>query len=278
MRNFANKVALVTGAASGIGQALAIELARQGAHVVLVDVDENGLEDTRREVEAKARKALVIPTDVSNAREVKVLCERAVAEMGQVDILANVAGIAIFADIREMKLEDWNRILGINLYGPIHTISFLLDHMIQRGSGHILNVASGAGLVAQPGMGGYSTSKFGLVGLTEILRAEVSRHGVGVTAVCPGAVKTNIFNAAAYINYDVSGPLDAILKYMAWPPERAARAIVRAVRKNRPLVTLSLTIHMQYGLKRLFPSLVYASQKALANSLVPYRTTPSQGK
>ena len=277
MKDFSDKVALVTGAASGIGQALAIELAREGTHLVLADVDETGLDDTRREIEAINRKALAVRADVSRVEEVEALCARAIQEMGKIDILANVAGIVIFADIREMELGDWSRILGVNLYGSIHTIRFLLDPMIQRRSGHIVNVASSAGLVAQPGMGGYSVSKFGLVGLTETLRAEVSRYGIGVTAVCPGAVKTNIFAAAEYRNYDVRGPLSFILKHLAWPPERVARAVVRAIKKNRPMLALSAANWWGYALKRSCPSLVYSAQKAMADALVEYRITSSEG-
>ena len=188
MKDFKDKVALVTGAASGIGRAVAISLAREGAHVVLADVNEAGLNEVRGIAEGMRIKALAVRTDVSNAEEVKALCETAVGEMGGVDILVNVAGIGIVAEISEMELEDWHRILGVNLYGTIHTINFLLHQMIERRSGHIVNVASGCGLVALPALGGYNTSKFGLVGLTETLRAEVARFGIGVTAVCPGAV------------------------------------------------------------------------------------------
>ncbi len=275
MKDLKDKVALVTGAASGIGKALATELAGNGAHVVLADVNESGMEDTCGEIEGIGGKALAIRTDVSNAGEVKSLCDRAAREMGEIDLLANVAGIGIFADIKDMDLEDWNKILGVNLYGPLHTITFLLDRMIQRKSGHIVNVASGAGLLAVPGMGAYSVTKFGLVGLTEILRAEVSMYGIGVTAVCPGPVQTNIFNATNYKNYDVARPLDLILKYTAWTPERMARAIVKGIRKNRPMLALGTVTGSGYYLKRFFPSLAYLQQKIMAKGLSRYKTTAS---
>ncbi len=271
MKNFENKIALVTGAASGIGKALAIELAGQGTHVVLADVNEPGMEDTCGTIEGIGRKALAIRTDVSKAEEVKNLCERATHEMGEIDILANVAGIGIFADIKDMDLEGWKRILGVNLYGPLHTITFLLDRMIRRRSGHIANVASGTGLIAVPGMGAYSVTKFGLVGLSEILRAEVSMHGIGVTAICPGPVRTNIFNTTQYINYDIARPLDSVLKYTAWSPERMARAIVKGIRKNRPLLALGAVTGYGYYLKRIFPSLAYLQQKAMAGTLARYK-------
>ncbi len=274
MKDLKNKTALVTGAASGIGRALAINLAREGAHIILLDVNEAGLAEVQGIIEGMNVKALVGCIDVSNAEEVKALCEKALNDMGKVDILVNVAGIGIASDISDLELEDWNRILGVNLFGPIHTINYLLNHMIERGSGHIVNVASGCGLVALPTLGGYNTSKFGLVGLTETLRAEVARFGIGATVICPGAVKTNIFNAAKYKNYDISGMrslVDSVVDRFGWTPERVARAIIKSIRKNRPILALSPMTWMGYYIKRLWPSFIYLSQRWMSGYMSRYK-------
>ena len=272
MKDLKNKVALVTGAASGIGRAVSIELAREDAHLVLVDVNEQGLEEVQGIIDSMNRKTIIIRADVSNSQEVKALCGKALDEMGGIDILVNVAGIGIVAEIRNMDLEDWDRILGVNLHGPINTINGLLNHMIDRGAGHIVNVASGCGLVALPTLGGYNTSKFGLVGLTETLRAEVARFGIGVTAVCPGAVITNIFKNAVYKDYELAGPLDFVLKHFGWTPERIARSMLKGIKRNRPMLALTPMTWLGYNIKRMIPGLIYWFQKWGAGFLSGYKT------
>ncbi len=272
MKDLNNKVALVTGAASGIGRAVSVELAMEGAHLVLVDVNERGLEEVQRIIDTMKRKTLTIRADVSDAEEVKALCGKVVAEMDGIDILVNVAGIGIVAEIKDMALEDWDRIIGVNLYGPIHTINGLINQMVARGSGHIVNVASGCGLVALPILGGYNTSKFGLVGFTETLRAEVARFGIGVTAVCPGAVKTNIFKSTDYREYELDGPLDFVIKYFGWKPERIARAILKGIKRNRPMLALTPMTWFGYNIKRMIPGLIYWFQKLVAGYLNRYKT------
>jgi len=270
MKDLNNKVALVTGAASGIGRALAIGLAREGMDVVVVDVKEDWLNETRETIAGMNCKVMASVTDVSDADAVKDMCERAIEEMGRVDLLANVAGIGIMADIKDMSIEDWDRILGVNLRGPINTITFLINHMVDRGSGHVVNVASGAGLMSVPTLGGYNTSKFGLVGLTETLRAEVAGSGVGVTAVCPGAVKTNIFKDTVYKNYDAQTTLYLILTVFGWTPERMARSIILGVKKNKPMLDLTLMTWAGYRTKRISPWLMYQLQRGMAAYLNKY--------
>ncbi|OGP57016.1 MAG: hypothetical protein A2V67_00475 [Deltaproteobacteria bacterium RBG_13_61_14] len=272
MKDFKDKVALVTGAASGIGRALALNLAREGAHLVLTDVNAAGLQEVQEIIAGMNRRALLVKTDVSKPEEVRSLCQRAIQEMGGVDILCNVAGIGICAEIKDMDLNLWDRILGVNLYGPIYTIHFLLNHMIARRSGHIVNVASGDGLIALPTLGAYSATKFALVGLTETLRAETARFGIGVTAVCPGPVDTNIFNVAVYKNYDPQAPLNFILKHFSWTPERVARAIVKGIKRNRPLLDLSAMTWLGYRIKRFSPGLIYYAQRRIIDVMSRYST------
>ncbi len=272
MKDLQDKVALVTGAASGIGRALAQALADEGMHVVIIDVNEAGLEQTRELIAGGDRNVLAAVVDVSDSDAVAALCERAIDELGGVDVLANVAGIGIMADIKDMEIKDWDRILGVNLRGPINTITFLINHMVERGSGQVVNVASGCGLAALPSLGGYNTSKFGVVGLTETLRAEVAGLGVGVTAVCPGAVKTNIFKDTEYKDYDAQSSLDWVLDNFGWTPERIARAIVRGIKKNKPMLDLTLMTWMGYRTKRLSPGAIYLMQRLMVRYLASLKS------
>src|SRR5262245_26251126 len=192
------KVALVTGAACGIGRALAEELGRRGAALVLADIDEEGLARAGAEAKAQGAQAEIAPADVARAEDVARLAKAALGAFGRVDLLFNNAGVAVAGPVHETKLDDWEWIVGVNLWGPIRLTHALLPQMIARGSGHVVNTASLAGLVGAPGMAAYSLTKFGLVGFSESLRLEVSGRGVDVTVVCPGYVRTDLVNATRY--------------------------------------------------------------------------------
>ena len=153
MKNMANKVALVTGAASGIGQAISIKLAEEGAKVVITDVNEEGLNTTAEQIRSLQQEALPIKADISKRQAVESLCKKALKEFGHIDILINNAGVALYAEIKDTDLKDWEWIMGINLWGQIYTIHYLLPQMIEQRSGHIVNLASWMGLVSAPANG-----------------------------------------------------------------------------------------------------------------------------
>ena len=262
MKDLKNKVVLVTGAATGIGEGTAIAFAREGCDLILCTrKNAEGLQATAGKIKAMGRKVLTVMADVSKREDVERLCQTALKEMGRVDILMNNAGVAMIAEIRDTSLEDFERVLGVNLWGPIHTIHYLLPHMIERKSGHIVNVSSAAGLLGAPAGGAYAASKFGLVGLTEVLRTEVERFNIGVTAVCPSVVRSDIWNATTVKGFkkEVAEP-PAIFRMT---PEAAAKQIVRAVKRNQALLVVTAHAKVLYHIKRISPALTRQVGRAM---------------
>jgi NAD(P)-dependent dehydrogenase (short-subunit alcohol dehydrogenase family) len=200
---FAGRVAVVTGGASGIGRATAVELARRGADVVVADIHDLRMEEVRVEIEGIGRRCLTIHCDVSLDRDVEHLRGEVLEEMGRVDILMNNAGVAVLGPPETIPAEDWDWILQINLMGPVRGVRAFLPHMMERGSGYIVNTASVAGLYAYhwdtiP----YITAKHGVVGFTEGLKLYVEPHGIKVSVLCPGLVSTNIVENARLSGLD----------------------------------------------------------------------------
>jgi len=178
---FEGKTVLVTGAASGIGQATAIAFAQEGAELFICDVDQVKLAGTARSVEATGRRAHTFTVDVSKRDAMQRFADQVHAKVPALDVLVNNAGVGLGASFLETSLEDWEWILSINLWGVIHGCHFFVPAMVRRGTGHVVNVASAAGLVTTPDVAAYGTSKFAVVGLTEALREEMRTTGIGVT-------------------------------------------------------------------------------------------------
>lgn len=194
------KVAVITGAAGGMGRALSIELAKAGVNVVVSDINLAGAEKVKNELKALGRKALAVRADVTAISDVQELLRTSVKEMGQVDILVNNAGVHMVGPVEKTAIADWEWIFKINLWGVIHGIHVFLPYMLERRSGYFINVASMAGLIggADPSIP-YTTSKFAVMGLSEALAIHVANRGLGVTVVCPGFVATNISTAERVI-------------------------------------------------------------------------------
>jgi NAD(P)-dependent dehydrogenase (short-subunit alcohol dehydrogenase family) len=193
---FAGRVAVVTGAGSGIGRALALALVRAGARVVVADVDEAALADTRQAIESRTGEALAVRTDVADLAQVQALADQAFARFGAVHVLCNNAGVVVHGDLPSATREDWQWVIGVNLWGVIHGLLAFLPRMIAQGSGgHVVNTASMAGLIASQGLGVYNTTKYAVVGLSETLAKDLRPHGIGVTVLCPMGVATRIREA-----------------------------------------------------------------------------------
>jgi NAD(P)-dependent dehydrogenase (short-subunit alcohol dehydrogenase family) len=192
METLSGRVAVVTGGASGIGRALAEAFVAEGMQVVIADVEAEVLHLAADELGVAG-----VVTDVSDAASVRRLADETVDRFGAVNVLCNNAGVGGGGFIEDLSLADWQWVLGVNLMGVVHGIDAFLPHLIASGDGHIVNTASLAGLVAGPGMGPYSASKFAVVAISETLRTEMAlrERRVGVSVLCPGWVRTNIFTS-----------------------------------------------------------------------------------
>jgi NAD(P)-dependent dehydrogenase (short-subunit alcohol dehydrogenase family) len=181
--------AVVTGAGSGLGRALVKELVTRGAHVLAADVDEKGLQETKN---VSGGDLHVLGCDVSDLTQVTRLAEEAERRFGGVDLVINNAGVAVGGAVGEVPIEDWRWIVGVNLWGPIHGCHVFAPRLKRQGSGHIINVASAAGLISAPNLGPYNVTKAAVVSLSETLHGELAANGVGVTVLCPTFFPTNI--------------------------------------------------------------------------------------
>ncbi len=185
MSDLSDRVALVTGAASGIGEAIAVALAQNGARVLLADIDAGG-----SEVAAGLPRCLFHQADISVPEDCHALVSRAVDEWGRVDILVNNAGVQHMAPVEEFPLEKWDQLVGVMLTGPFMLIRSAIPHMYANGWGRIINIASASGVVAHPFKSAYCSAKHGLVGLTKSVALEAGAKGVTVNAICPAYVST----------------------------------------------------------------------------------------
>ncbi len=255
--NLSGKMAVVTGAASGIGRETALELARRGADLALCDVDQDGLESVASEVEALGRKAIRRTADVASSAEMERFAAAVHAEVDAVDILVNNAGVGVGGGFLHTSLEDWEWLIGINLKGVIHGCHFFLPPMVERRSGHVVNVASAAGFVATEALSAYSTTKFAVVGLSEALHEELSHYDIGVTTICPGVINTAITRSSRMV-----GPMateearDEVVRAYErrnYGPELVAKNILHAIGRNRAVTPVSPEAWTMYFAKRFAP-------------------------
>ena len=254
--SLAGKRVVITGAASGIGRATAVAAAQEGAALYLTDQNADGLTQLAAELDGAVR--LAEAADITDDAAVTAFAAAVHADGGPVDVVMNIAGIAIWGTVDKLRLEQWQRTLDVNLMGPIRVIDAFVGPMITaRRGGHLVNVSSAAGLVALPWHAPYSASKFGLRGVSESLRFDLRPHGIGVSVVCPGGVHTPITNAMRIAGYDTTSPEFARARgrfeRRAVSPEQAAGAILRGVRRNRYLVYTSRDIQLLYLLERVAP-------------------------
>ena len=254
MREIRGKTVLITGAASGIGRAIALRLADEGATLFLVDIDEKGLADTAVAARDFGVEVATRRCNVAEPREVSAAVSEAISRWDGVDILVNNAGITYYGKVEQMAADHWDRLMRVNLLSHIQFTRELLPSLLARREAHVLNVCSVLGLVGMPKVTAYCASKFGMVGFSEALRNELGRQGLGVTALCPGFVRTNLFTNA---------PLEANVEEHKLPPkaitttpERVANAAVKAIYRNRRLVVMEPFARLMYATKRFAPWLL----------------------
>mgnify|MGYP003451993294 FL=1 len=239
MEGFAGKVAVVTGAGSGIGQALAIELGRSGAKVAISDVDTEGLAVTEERLKAIGAPVKADRLDVTEREAFAAYADGVKEHFGKVNQIYNNAGIAFTGDIEISQFKDIERVMDVDFWGVVNGTKVFLPHLIASGDGHIINISSVFGLFSVPGQGAYNAAKFAVRGFTEGLRQEMklAKHPVQVTTVHPGGIKTAIArNATAAEGLDASELAQAFDKLARTSPEKAAQIILDGVRKNRARV------------------------------------------
>jgi len=254
MEMFADKVAIITGGASGIGRALGAALVQRGTRVVLADVNGEAAQAAASAL-GPSGAATSATLDVTDAASVERVVSEVVGTHGRLDYLFNNAGIAIMGDARHMTLTDWNRIVDVNLRGVIHGISAAYPIMIRQGFGHLVNTASLAGLTPTPGATGYAATKHALVGLSLSLRGEAAAYGVRVSVVCPGFIDTPIKDATRWLNTDRDAVLRSI-PFRLYPPDACARDILRGVARNHAIIVVTTPAKIAWLLYRLAPRLM----------------------
>src|SRR6266849_10783346 len=247
MKMLEGKVAAVTGAASGLGRAMALAFAGEGMQVALADVDEPGLKSALNEVQSRGVRAFAMRVDVSKAAEVDGFARRSVEELGAIHVVCNNAGVSPLGAVWENTLADWQWILGVNLWGVIHGVRAFVPRLLAQGEGHVVNTASVAGLISPPGSGAYNVTKHAVVALSETLHHDLRSRGsaVGVSVLCPAYVPTGIADSErnrpgefpSSVKSKETLAKEAMLKKAVasgrLSADDVARAVVAAVKQNR---------------------------------------------
>ncbi len=268
VRNLAGRTALVTGAASGIGRATALELARRGADLALCDLDAKRLEQTAAEARALGREVLARQVDVAEPDAMADFARAVHERVEAVDLLVNNAGVAIAGGFLDTTLADWDWIVGVNLRGVVLGCHHFVPSMVRRArGGHVVIVASAAGFAASEALAAYCTTKFAVLGLAESLAEELHRHGIGVTAVCPGLIDTPITRAArlrgAYDRPEVRERMVEGYRRRGYGPERVANQLLRSVGRGRVVAPIAPEAWALYWAKRFAPGLLRRMSRAL---------------
>ncbi|HMJ16352.1 MAG TPA: SDR family oxidoreductase [Polyangiaceae bacterium] len=252
-----DQVAIVTGGASGIGRALSEELARRGVEVVVADIDPKLAEQVAAEIRAQQGRAVAKLLDVRDAEAFARLARETVERTGRIDYLFNNAGIGRSGEISSYALKDWDDVLDVNVRGVAYGVQAVYPLMIARGSGHIINTASTAGLISTPGLGGYSATKHAVVGLSKALRIEAKAHGVNVSVFCPGVIRTPLL-LKGLSNYPGLSPEDASKlweRFRPMEPGDFARAALDCVAKNRAIIVVPRWYKALWFVERWSPAL-----------------------
>lgn len=260
MYSLDRKVTVITGAASGLGKSLAFQAAGEGARVIAVDMDEEGLREAASVAQRNGRDCEPFKADVSSLEEMQALADMVHSKYGHVDLLILAAGVGVGGRCHEFALDDWRVAIDVNIWGNVYGLHCFLPAMVERGEGHIVSISSGGGLFGLPHTVPYTASKFALVGMYESLGVEVAKCGIGVTTVCPTWMKTRFLDSSVVTvkdRRDEKRVLAAkwLYRHFAIEPQDAARKVVRAVKREKPLLLIGRETYLTYYLKVFFPGL-----------------------
>jgi NAD(P)-dependent dehydrogenase (short-subunit alcohol dehydrogenase family) len=256
--SLSGKSCFVTGAASGIGRATALAAAHEGAELFLTDIDAAGLEMAATEIaRAGGRPCHWKAIDLRDHDAVVALSDHIHATHGSMDVVMNVAGVSTWGTIEQLQHSDWQEMIDVNLVAPISVLECFVPPMIAAGrGGHVVNVSSAAGLFGLPWHAAYSASKFGLRGVSEVLRFDLRRHGIGVSLVCPGGVRTPLVDTVNIVGVDPESArirqLKGRFEKRAVSPERVAEKILEGIEKDRYMVFSSRDIQVGHWVQRKF--------------------------
>ncbi len=272
MKSLKDKVVVITGAGSGIGRALALDLAGKDAVLALSDVDEEGLAETVVLAEKVGAEVRSDRLDVADRDAFAAYAESVAEQFGRVNVVINNAGVALAGDFVDLEMKDIDWIIGVNFWGVVHGTKFFLPHLIESGDGHLVNISSLFGLVSMPGQSMYNASKYAVRGMTEAIREEmlISGHKVGVTAVHPGGIKTAIARNARVSDHEDKTATAKLFdeKLARMTPEKAAAIIVKGITRNQARVLVGVDAHLVHTFGKLAGSryqdvIAYGSKRVL---------------
>ncbi len=272
IRIFEGATGLFTGGASGIGRALAEEMAKRGGEAVLADLQFESAEKVASEIRASGGKAKAVKIDVTDFPAMEHLVQETVGRTGRLDYIFNNAGIVIGGPVDRLNIEDWNQTVGVNLLGVINGIQAAYPIMMKQGFGHIVNTASMAGFLVGPGNVAYTTTKYGVIGLSKSLRAEAAQMGIRVSVICPGVIRTPILEGGGkYGKLLMDIPPEEIRrmleKFRPMSPNVFAKKVLKSVAKNKAIIIVPYWWKVFWWINRLSPSLgIFIAQRHFQDS------------
>jgi NAD(P)-dependent dehydrogenase (short-subunit alcohol dehydrogenase family) len=273
MKNLKDKVAAITGAASGIGRALALNLADEGCHLAISDINEAGLKETADMVRSQSKNVRVTThkVDTADRKQVKLYAEDVVNAHGVVHIIINNAGVIIAETLEDLSYEDFEWLMGINLWGVVYGCKEFLPYLKKQDSAHIINISSVNGIFTNPNNGPYCTAKFAVRGFTETLAQELAGTNVKVSCVHPGGIKTSIINNARFYkaSYTALAKEEAATIFAVFAKttaDKAAKIIISGIKKDKARIMVGSDAYMFDWLKRLFP---VGFQKLVGRKAIP---------
>jgi NAD(P)-dependent dehydrogenase (short-subunit alcohol dehydrogenase family) len=273
MNNYRNKIAIVTGGASGLGRALCEQLGERGARAVVADINAAGATRVCKGILASGGKAEASQLDVTSEEDVRKLIDQTVAKHGRLDYMFNIAGFAIQGEARDMGLDHWRRILDVDLYGVIYGTTAAYARMVQQGFGHIVNMSSLLGIVGFGLSVAYATAKHAIVGLSTSLRAEGADLGVKVSVVCPGFVETGLYAAATITGADKE-EFYAQVPFKKMHVAPAAREILKGVDRNKSIIVFPAHARVLWRLQRLNPNSMDMANRSMVRKFRKIRRAP----